>query len=189
MNTTANKYDLSCAPSCPPAGAPGIADQAQKLQEKMAKGKFDFDDFLKQMQAVKNMGGMKDMLKLMPGMGSQLGDLDFDEKSMKQMEGIVHSMNKRERSDPDVIDSSRRRRIAAGSGVQPNDVSSLVKTFTRSRDMLKSLSGGKMGALKSLFSGGFNMDSLGAAMSAGRKIKQRSKRKRKIVRRGKAKRR
>ena len=159
-----------------------------QLQAKMAKGKFDFDDFLKQMQAVKNMGGMKDMLKMMPGAG-QLGDLDFDEKEIHRMEGIVHSMTKAERSDPDLIDSSRRRRIATGSGVAANDVSGLVKTFKRSRDMLKSMSGGKMSGLKNLFSGGMNMDALAGAMSQGRKVKQRSKRKRKIVRRGKIKRR
>lgn len=164
-------------------------EQAEKIQQKMAKGKFDFDDFLKQMQAMKKMGGMKDMLKLLPGIGGQLKDFSVDESEMKRMEGIVHSMTKKERSDPDQIDSSRRRRIAAGSGVQPNDVSGLVKTFKRSRDMLKTMSGGKMSGLKNLFSGGFNMDSLAGAMSQGRKIKQRSKRKQKIRRRGKIKRR
>ena len=163
--------------------------QAEKMQAKMVKGKFDFDDFLKQMQAVKKMGGMKDMLKLLPGVGGQLKDLDVDDKEIHRMEGIVHSMTKTERSDPDLIDSSRRRRIAAGSGVAANDVSGLVKTFKRSRDMLKSLSGGKMSGLKNLFSGGMNMDALAGAMSQGRKVKQRSKRKRKIVRRGKIKRR
>ncbi len=164
-------------------------EQTEKMQQKMAKGKFDFDDFLKQMQAVKKMGGMKDMLKLLPGVGGQLKDLDVDDKEIHRMEGIVHSMTKTERSDPDLIDSSRRRRIAAGSGVAANDVSGLVKTFKRSRDMLKSLSGGKMSGLKNLFSGGMNMDTLAGAMSQGRKVKQRSKRKRKIVRRGKIKRR
>jgi signal recognition particle subunit SRP54 len=160
------------------------AEEAAKLQEKMVKGSFGFDDFLQQMQAVKKMGGMKDMMKLMPGMG-ELGDMDFDENELKKMEGMVYSMTKQERRDPDVIDSSRRRRIAAGSGTQPHDVSSLVKTFMRSRDMLKSLSGGKMAGLKALFSGGLNLESLGAAMSGGRKIKQRSRRKQIIFRRGK----
>jgi len=164
-------------------------EQTEKMQAKMAKGKFDFDDFLKQMQAVKKMGGMKDMLKLLPGVGSKLGQFDLDESEIKRMEGIVHSMTKKERSDPDLIDSSRRRRIASGAGAQPNDVSGLVKTFKRSRDTLKSLSGGKMSGLKNIFSGGMNMDALTGAMSQGRKIKQRSKRKQKIRRRGKIKRR
>jgi signal recognition particle subunit SRP54 len=101
------------------------------------------------------------------------------------MEGIVHSMTTGERRDPDIIDSSRRRRIAAGAGVQPNDVSGLVKTFMRSRDMLKAMSGGKLAGLKALLSGGMNLESLSAAMASGRKIKQRSRRKQVIIRRGK----
>jgi signal recognition particle subunit SRP54 len=165
------------------------AEEAAKLQEKMAKGSFGFDDFLKQMQTMKKMGGMKDMLKMLPGIGSQIGELDMDDKSLNRIEGIVHSMTFPERRDPDIIDSSRRRRIAAGSGVDVNEVSGLVKTFKRSRDMMKALSGGRMGGFKSLFSGGLNMDTLGAAMSSGRKIKQRSKRKRIIKRKGKIKRR
>ena len=164
-------------------------EEAAKLQKKMAKGSFGFDDFLKQMQAVKKMGGMKDMLKMLPGAGSKLGDMDIEDGEIKQMEAIVYSMTARERHEPELIDSSRRRRIAAGSGTGPNDVSGLVKTFKRSRDMLKAFSGGKFGGLKSLLTGGLSMDSLGAAMGSGRKIKQRSKRKRKIVRKGKIKRR
>jgi signal recognition particle subunit SRP54 len=165
------------------------SEEAEKLQQKMAKGSFGFDDFLKQIQGIRKMGGMKDMLKMVPGMGSQLGDMDFDDKSVNKMEGIIHSMTLGERRDPDIIDSSRRRRIAGGCGVEPNEVSGLIKTFKRSRDMMKSLSGGKLGGLKNLFSGGFNMDALGAAMSAGRKIKQRSKRKKITRRRGKIKKR
>ena len=164
------------------------AEEAAKLQKKMAKGTFGFDDFLKQMQAVKKMGGMKDMLKMMPGAG-QLGDLDLDGAELKQMEGIVHSMTLGERRQPDIIDSSRRRRIAAGAGVQPNDVSGLVKTFRRSRDMIKAMSGGSLGGLRNLLGGGLNMEALSSAMGSGRKIKQRSKRKRVVRRRGKIKRR
>jgi signal recognition particle subunit SRP54 len=104
------------------------------------------------------------------------------------MEAIVYSMTLQERRDPDLIDGSRRRRIAAGCGADPNEVSSLVKTFKRSRDMMKALSGGSFGGLKSLFSRGFNMEAMNAAMTHGRKIKQRSKRKRVIKRHGKIKR-
>ena len=164
------------------------AEEALKMQKKMQKGSFDFDDFLKQMSAIKKMGGMKDTLKMMPGIGSQLDDIDLDDKSFASMEAMVHSMTKKERKDPELIDSSRRRRIAAGSGVQTNEVASLVKNFKRSRDMLKAFSGGRFGGFKALFSGGLNMDTLGAAMGAQRKIKQRSKRKRVIKRRGKIKR-
>jgi signal recognition particle subunit SRP54 len=162
------------------------ADEAEKLQKKMAKGTFGFDDFLKQMQALKKMGGMSSMLKLMPGIGSQLGDLDVGDMEIGKMEGIVHSMTIAERQKPDMIDSSRRRRIARGCGRDLQDVAGLIKTFKRSRDMMKSLSGGAMGGFKSLMSG--KMDMFGA-MGGGRKIKQRSKRKRVIKRKGKARRR
>ena len=164
-------------------------EETQKLQKKMAKGSFGFDDFLKQMQAVKKMGGMKDMLKMMPGMGGQLKDLDFDGAELKQMESIVYSMTLSERRNPDIIDTSRRRRIAAGAGAEVQEVSGLVKTFKRSRDMMKAISGGSFGGLKSLLSGGFNMGALNQMMGAGKKIKQRSKRKRVIRRRGKIKKR
>ncbi len=165
------------------------AEEAAKLQKKIAKGTFGFDDFLKQMHAVKKMGGIKDLLKMLPGMGGQLEDLDIDEAELKRMEAIVYSMTTQERRDPDIIDGSRRRRIAAGAGVDVQNVSGLVKTFTRSRDMLKALSGGTFGGLKALFSGGFGMGALSAAMSSGKKIKQRSKRKKIIKRRGKIERR
>ena len=165
------------------------AEEAVKMQKKMAKGSFGFDDFLKQMQAVKKMGGIKDLMKMMPGMAGQADDLDLDGAEIGQMEAIVHSMTLQERRDPDLIDLSRRRRIAAGAGVQVHDVSGLVKTFKRSRDMLKKLSGGALGGLKSLFSGGLNMGALSQMMSSGRKIKQRSKRKKVIRRRGKIKKR
>lgn len=158
------------------------ADEAEKLQKKMAKGTFGFDDFLKQMSAVKKMGGVKDMMKMLPGMGQQVKDVDFDGKEMRQMEGMVYSMTLKERKDPDLIDASRRRRIAAGAGVQTNDVSGLVKTFKRSRDMMKSLSGGGFGGIQRLLSGGFNIDAMSQAMTSGKKIKQRSKRK-KVARR------
>jgi signal recognition particle subunit SRP54 len=165
------------------------AEEAEKLQKKMAKGSFGFDDFLKQMQAVKKMGGIKSMLKMMPGMGGQLKDLDFDGAEIGRMEAMVYSMTPAERSDPDLIDLSRRRRVAAGAGVEVNDVAGLVKTFKRSRDMMKAISGGSFGGLKNMLSGGFNMGALGQMMAGGRKIKQRSKRKKIVRRRGKIKRR
>ncbi len=153
------------------------ADEAEKMQKKMAKGSFGFDDFLKQMSAMKKMGGIGSMMKLMPGMG-QMKDMDIDDGEIGKMEGIVHSMTKAERRDPDIISASRRRRIAAGCGRDVQDVASLIKTFKRSRDMMKAMSGGGMGGLKNLFSG--KMDLMGAmgSMSGGKKIKQRSKRKR-----------
>ncbi|MBN2377508.1 MAG: signal recognition particle protein [Sedimentisphaerales bacterium] len=152
-------------------------EEAQKMQQKMAKGQFTFDDFLKQMQSLKNMGGIKDMLKMIPGIGSQMGAMDVDDKEITRLEAIVHSMTKAERRDPDIIDASRRRRIARGCGMEPSDVSGLVKTFNQSRQMMKAMSGmGAMGRMKALKSMG-NMDMFSGRMP-GLKIKQRSKRKR-----------
>jgi len=153
------------------------AEEAEKMQKKMAKGSFGFDDFLKQMSAMKKMGGIGSMMKLMPGMG-QMKDMDVDDGEIGKMEGIVHSMTKAERRDPDLIDASRRRRIAAGCGREVQDVAALIKTFKRSRDMMKAMSGGGLGGLKSLFSGKMDMSSMMGQMSGGKKIKQRSKRKR-----------
>jgi len=153
----------------------------------MAKGSFGFDDFLKQMQAMKKMGGMSSMLKLLPGVGSQLGDMDVDDGEIAKMEGIVHSMTAEERREPDVIDSSRRRRIAKGCGRDGQDVAGLIKTFKRSREMMKNMSAGGMGGFKDMLGG--KMDMLGAMSGGGRKVKQRSKRKKVIKRRGKVRRR
>lgn len=150
-------------------------EESEKMQAKMAKGNFGFDDFLKQMNTMKKMGGMSSMMKLMPGMGG-MGDMDIDDGEIGKMEGIVHSMTTKERSNPDLIDSSRRRRIAKGCGRDVQDVASLIKTFKRSRDMMKSMAGGGLGALKKLMGGG--MSGMMDAMSGGKKIKQRSKRKR-----------
>jgi len=153
-------------------------EQAQKMQAKMAKGTFGFDDFLKQMQSLRKMGGMSSMLKLMPGMGA-LKNMDIDDREINKIEGIVHSMTTAERTDPDILDASRRRRIARGCGRDVQEVAGLVKTFKRSREMMQMMAsgGGGLGALKNMFSGKGDIMS---AMSGGgmRKQKQRSKRKR-----------
>jgi len=126
-------------------------EEAADLQAKMVKGEFTFDDFLKQMQSMRRMGGIKDVLKLLPGIGGQVAGLDVDEHDVRHMEAIVHSMTAQERRRPEIIDASRRRRIARGSGADPTDVSSLVKTFEQSRQMMKALGGmGLMGRMKAL---------------------------------------
>ena len=153
-------------------------EQAKKMQTKMAKGTFGFDDFLKQMQSLKKMGGMSSMLKLLPGMGA-LKEMDVDDSEISKIEGIVHSMTADERKDPDLIGSSRRRRIARGSGRDIQDVASLIKTFKRSREMMKMMAGGGgAGMMKQLLGGG-GAGMMNAMASGGmRKQKQRSKRKR-----------
>ena len=148
-------------------------EETKKMQAKMAKGTFGFDDFLKQMQGLRKMGGMASMLKMLPGMG-QLGNMDIDDSEINKIEGIIHSMTPQERKDPDLISASRRRRIARGCGREVQDIAGLIKMFMRSRDMMKALSGGAMGGFGSLMSGKLDMFS---AMNSGRKIKQRSKRK------------
>ena len=162
-------------------------EEAEKLQKKMAKGSFGFDDFLKQMSAMKKMGGIGSMMKLVPGMG-QMGDVDVDDGEISRMEGIVHSMTKAERQDPELLDSSRRRRIAKGCGRNLQEVAGLIKTFKRSRDMMKALSGGAFGGLKGLFSGKTDLAGAMSGMNSGKKIKQRSKRKRSPRKKGKKRR-
>jgi len=115
------------------------AEQAAKAQEKMAAGKFDLDDFLKQLEAMQKMGPVKEMLKLIPGLGSAMKDIQIDEAELKRVRGIIHSMTPKERRNPEIIDASRRRRIARGSGTEPQDVSSLVKQFLQMRELMKEM--------------------------------------------------
>ncbi len=155
-------------------------EEAVKMQEKMSKGSFTFDDFLKQMQSMRKMGGLKDILKLVPGMGQAMGGMNVDDKEISRIEAIVHSMNKQERRDPDMIDASRRRRIARGSGTDLMDVSGLIKTFKQTRQMMKAMSGmGAMGRMKAISQMGKGMGEgmPGLPGMGGPKVKQRSKRK------------
>jgi len=122
--------------------------KAKKLQEKMAKSQFTLEDFLEQMQSVRKMGPMKQLLGMLPGVGSMLKDIQIPEEELNKTEAIIKSMSKAERHDPDVMDGSRRRRVARGSGTQPEDVSRLLKGFGQAREMARKMSnlsmGGKM---------------------------------------------
>ncbi|HUO06930.1 MAG TPA: signal recognition particle protein [Phycisphaerae bacterium] len=120
--------------------------KAQKLQEKMAKATFTLDDFLEQMRSVRKMGPLKQIMGLLPGVGQALKDIQIPEEELNKTEAIIQSMNRKERDNPDVIDGSRRRRIARGSGVEAEDVSRLVKGFMASREMAKKMSGLSMGS-------------------------------------------
>ncbi len=119
-------------------------EEAQKLEAKMAKGNLSLDDFLGQMRKIKKMGSIKSIMKKIPGLGSQLGDVDMDDGELSRMEGIIHSMTRKERENPNLIDASRRRRISRGAGCDPQDVSGLVKTFSQMRDAMKSMAGMSM---------------------------------------------
>ncbi len=126
-------------------------EEALDLQEKMAKGRMTMDDFLKQLKSIRKMGSMKSLLGMLPGIGHQLKDLDLDDKQIQRTEAIIQSMTKQERADVSLLDNSRRRRIARGSGANPNDVSQLVKGFDMVSQMSKQMSGlGMAGRLKAL---------------------------------------
>ncbi|HSW45358.1 MAG TPA: signal recognition particle protein [Phycisphaerae bacterium] len=114
-------------------------DEAERLQKKMSAG-LDLGDFLSQMKKMKSMGSMRQIMKMVPGMSSQLDNLDVDEDDLDRYEAIIHSMTPRERRRPEIIEASRRRRIARGSGTEPQDVSGLIKSFAQVRDMMKAMS-------------------------------------------------
>jgi len=131
-------------------------DKARKLEEKLRKQKFDFDDFLEQMQQLRQMGGLSKVLEMVPGMGglARQEGLAVDDRQLGKIEAIIHSMTREERKNPHVLNASRRRRIAAGSGTTTQDVNQLVKQFGQMQKMLKAFTGkggGSMGMLKRLF--------------------------------------
>jgi len=117
------------------------ADQAAKMQEKMAAGKFTLTDFLGQMKQMQKLGSMKDILKMMPGMAGQAESMAAGDGEIKRMEAIILSMTHQERNNPDIIESSRRRRIAKGSGVEVQDVSGMIKSFEQAAGMMKQMAG------------------------------------------------
>ncbi|QQS31179.1 MAG: signal recognition particle protein [Sphingobacteriales bacterium] len=129
------------------------AKQAEELRKKISKNKFDFNDFLSQLNQIRKMGNIKDLASMIPGLGKALKDVDIDDSQFKRFEAIILSMTPEERSNPDLIDPSRRRRIAAGSGNDVVEVSQFMKQFEEMRKMLKtmskmSLSGKAMNALQ-----------------------------------------
>ncbi len=115
--------------------------KAKELEKKIRKSEFDFNDFLEQMQQVKKMGGISDLLGMIPGMGNKLKDVEIDEKQLASTEAIIYSMTKAERSNPDILNPSRKKRIAAGAGVDISQVNALVKQFEQSKKMMKQFSG------------------------------------------------
>ncbi len=120
------------------------AEQARALQKKIAKNQFNFDDFLAQIRKIKKMGNVKDLMGMIPGMGKMVKDLDMDDDAFKSIEAIIQSMTPQERSDPSVLNGSRRKRIALGSGNDIQEVNQLVKQFEETRKMMKAVSGGGM---------------------------------------------
>lgn len=112
-------------------------EEAKRLQKKIAKNTFDFDDFLKQIQQIKRMGNMKDLMGMIPGAGKALKDVDIDDNAFKGVEAIIHSMTPKERQNPQLIDASRKKRIASGSGTSVQEVNQLLKQFAEMGKMMK----------------------------------------------------
>ncbi len=124
-------------------------DEAKRINAKMRANKFDFNDFLGQLQQIKKMGNVKDLLGMIPGMGSAMKDMEIDNDSFKPIEAIIHSMTPKERENPDVIDGSRKKRIAGGSGTSLQQVNNLLKQFDEMRKMMRKMNTmEKMGKLK-----------------------------------------
>ena len=117
-------------------------DEARKVQKKIAKNQFGFDDFLKQIQQVKKMGNMKDLAGMIPGMGKAMKDVDIDDDAFKGIESIIHSMTKEERTNPKILNGSRKKRIAMGSGSTVVEVNQLIKQFSQMGKMMKMMQGG-----------------------------------------------
>jgi len=117
-------------------------DEARKLQKKIAKNQFGFDDFLSQIQQIKKMGSMKDLVGMIPGAGKAMKDVDIDDDAFKGIEVIIHSMTPSERSTPSSINASRKKRIAKGSGTSVQEVNQLMKQFNQMSKMMKMMQGG-----------------------------------------------
>ena len=122
-------------------------EQAKNLESKIRKNKFDFADFKMQLEQVKKMGNMKDLLGMIPGVGKQIKNLDINEDSFKGIEAMINSMTAYERANPDVIDMSRKKRIARGSGKDISDVNAFIKQFEQMRDMMKNMNKMPMGRM------------------------------------------
>jgi signal recognition particle subunit SRP54 len=114
-------------------------EQTKKLEAKIRKNKFDFADFKAQLEQIKRMGNLKDLMGMIPGVGKQIKDIDISDDSFKGIEAMINSMTPQERADPDIIDSSRRRRIAKGSGKDISEVNAFMKQFEQMREMMKNM--------------------------------------------------
>ena len=117
-------------------------EAAAKLEKKARNATFNLEDYLDQMQQMKKMGSMKDVLNMLPGMAGKLKDVEIDENALKKPEAIIRSMTPQERRNPDILNASRRRRIAAGAGVTVQDVNQLVRQFDQAKQMMKQMMGG-----------------------------------------------
>ena len=123
-------------------------NEARKLQKKISKNQFDFNDFLAQIQQVKKMGNLKDLASMIPGVGKALKNVDIDDNAFKSVEAIIYSMTPRERTNPGLLDSSRRMRIAKGSGTDIQEVNRLIKQFDETRKLMRAITQNQGGKFK-----------------------------------------
>ena len=122
-------------------------EEAKRLEKKIKKNKFDYNDFYSQIQQVKRMGNIKDLASMIPGLGKQIKDLDIDDNAFKSVEAMIGSMTPYEREHPDCINQSRKQRIAKGSGTSLDEVNRITKQFEQMRKMMHAISGGNMGKM------------------------------------------
>ena len=122
-------------------------EQAKRLEKKIRKNQFDFEDFKQQLEQIKKMGNIKDLLGMIPGIGKAVKDVDISDDSFKGIEAIINSMTIVERRNPDVIDISRKKRIAKGSGKDINEVNAFMKQFEQMKDMMKMMNKMPMGRM------------------------------------------
>ena len=122
-------------------------EEARRLQKKIQKNKFDFNDFYKQIQQIKKMGNLKELASMIPGVGKAIRDVDIDDNAFKGIEAIIQSMTPEERTKPEVLNTRRRQRIAKGSGTSIQEVNKLIKQFDQTRKMMKMMTGNKMAGM------------------------------------------
>ncbi|ERL64458.1 signal recognition particle protein [Schleiferilactobacillus shenzhenensis] len=166
------------------------AKEAEKMAEKMRENTFDFNDFLDQMGQIQNMGPVQDLMKMIPGMANNPAaqNLNIGDKDIDHLKAIVYSMTPQEREQPELLNPSRRRRIAAGSGRSVQEVNRMIKQFNMSKDMMQKMSKGNMSGMEGMFGGGVQ-GKLGqmAMRSMARKTKKNKKKRLKHVKRFKTK--
>jgi len=121
-------------------------EEAKRLQRKIAKNQFDFNDFIAQIRQIKKMGNLKDLASMIPGVGKMLKDVDIDDNAFKSIEAIIQSMTPVERGNPALLNGSRRQRIASGSGTSVQEVNRLIKQFDETRKMMRMITTAKPGS-------------------------------------------
>ena len=128
-------------------------EEAKRLQKKIQKNQFDFNDFLSQIQQIKKMGNLKDLASMIPGVGKAIKDIDMDDDAFKSIEAIIYSMTPEERTRPELLNGSRRQRIAKGSGTNIQEVNRLIKQFDQTRQMMKMMTGSKFAKMQGMMQG------------------------------------